>query len=108
MKHSEGSRFIRNVKAELESLAHTLFPIFEDTTTKDDDDLKAVVSELTTSNKKSMGKAIRFLTSHIKVTCTFRCNIHNTNRGHTNNVHVPVTIDNGADTFMFGSDFRIF
>ena len=54
-----------------------------------------------------MGKAIRLLTSHMKVTRTVRCNIHKTTRGDIQRMQVPATIDNGADTFMFGSDFRI-
>ena len=44
----------------------------------------------------------------MKVTRTVRCNINTATRDNLQNLQVPATIDNGADTFMFGSDFRIF
>ena len=56
-------------------------PTVVDNGKPDEDDLKSVVSELTSADRDSMGKAIRLLTSHMKVTRTVRCNIHNTTRG---------------------------
>ena len=111
LKTSDSSRspaIVRNVKTELESLAQTLSPTTTDTGNSNDDDLKSVVSELTSADRESMGKAIHLLTSHMKITRTVRCNINNATRGDLKQMQVPATIDNGADTFMFGSDFRIF
>ena len=111
VKNTDPSRspaVVRNVKTELESLAHTLSPNAVEANKSGWDDLKSVVSELISADRRSMGKTIRLIMSHMKVTHTVICNINTTTRENVQNIPVPATIDNGADTLMFSSDFLIF
>lgn len=93
------SATIRNMKSELDSLADTLSPP-PAIAQSDEDDLKSVMSELTSADRDNMSKALRLFTSHLKVTRTVHMLESDSER--------LATIDNGADTYMLGSAFKVF